>query len=101
MTDLDLSPPKIKYMKLLLNKAWTKRDKVIKFFENISKLTINYFSCVALKTLFSLHCYLLYGPPEVITVEFKTEEFLNSLLNLWKQRFEKNTYDEDVIRLLT
>jgi hypothetical protein len=88
-------------MKLLLNKAWTKREKVIKFFENISKLTINYFSCVALKTLFSLHCYLLYGPPEVITVEFKTEEFLNSLLNLWKQRFEKNTYDEDVIRLLT
>ena len=87
-------------MKLLLNKAWTKREKVIKFYENISKLSINYFSTVALKTLLCINYYILYGPPEVVTVEFNTEEFLISLSNLWKQRFETNTYDEDVFRIL-
>jgi len=93
---------------VFIDKNWEKNEEVCvlkRRFSLINKISettaINYFSCVALKTLFSLHCYLLYGPPEVITVEFKTEEFLNSLLNLWKQRFEKNTYDEDVIRLLT
>jgi hypothetical protein len=91
-----LEPPKIKYIKFLLNKAWTKRAKVEKFFENISKLAVNYFSSVALKALFGIHNYTLYGPPEVLSVNYNVEEYLAFFSNLWKQRFETNNYDEDV-----
>ena len=80
----------------MLNKSWTKKSKIIKFFENISRLPINYLSSVALKCLFSLHSYILYGPTEVLKTEFNLEEFLSSFVNLWKQRFATNIYDNDV-----
>ena len=95
--DPDLEAPKIKYVKFLLNKAWLKKIKIEKFFENLSKLPVNYISSCALKAICALHNYILYGPIEVLKVNFNTEEFLSSFSNLWKQRFETNNYDDDVI----
>ena len=96
LTDQNLEPPKIKYIKCLLNKAWTKKIKINKFFENVSKLHVNYLSSVALKSLFAINSYILFGPPEVLKVSFNIQDFIASFANLWKQRFETNNYDDDV-----
>lgn len=98
LTDKDLNPPKIKYIKSLLEKSWKKKFKISKFFECISRRPVHYLSSVSLKSLYVIHSYFLYGPNEILNMnEFNFEEFMAFFINLWNQRAEKINYDEDVI----
>lgn len=91
-------PPKLKYVKLLVTKAWSKRKKVNKLFINISTRPIHYFSFVALKSLYVLHSYIFFGPPETLNPEnFNLDEFLTFFSNLWSTRYSTGNYDKDEI----
>jgi serine/threonine protein kinase len=91
-------PPKLKYIKLLVTKAWSKRKKVYKLFQNISTRPIHYFSFVALKSLYVLHSYIFLGPAETLNPEnFNLEEFLTFFCNLWSTRYSTGNYDKDEI----
>lgn len=78
-------------------KAWKKREKIIKFYNELANQQIHYISIVALKTTFLLHQYYLNGPPEVLTQDhFNVDEFITVLNGVWTKRLENNDYDEDV-----
>lgn len=97
LTDKDLNPPKLKYIKCLLEKGWKKKFKIAKFFQSISRRPVHFLSSVAIKSLYVIHSYFLYGPIEMLSMnEFNFEEFMLFFINLWNQRSETTNYDEDV-----
>ena len=97
LTDKDLDSPKVKYIKCLLEKAWMKKFKIPKFFESVSRRPVHYLSSVALKSLYAIHSYILYGPSETLYInDFNFPEYINFFINLWNQRAETTNYDEDV-----
>jgi len=86
----------MKYIKFILTKAWKKREKIIKFYKELSNQQIHYISIVALKTIYLLHQYFLNGPPEVLTQDnFNVDEFITDLNGVWAKRCELNDYDEE------
>lgn len=100
LTDKDLNPPKVKYIKCLLEKGWKKKFKITKFFQCVAKRPVHYLSTVALKSMYVIHSYFLYGPLETLSInEFNFEEYLGFFINLWNQRAETSNYDEDVRKM--
>jgi hypothetical protein len=88
------SPPKLKYMKQLISKAWNKRQKITKLYQHILARPIHYNSIVALKTMYILHYYLFYGPNEVLTT-INLDDFLGFFNNIWTSRYTTENYDKD------
>lgn len=89
-------PPKFKFIKNLVTKAWQKRQKVVKVYGNISSRPLHFISSVALKSVYVIHHYLFLGPPETIhPKEFNFEEFLVFFTNLWNSRLNSENYDKD------
>ena len=89
-------PPKFKFIKNLVTKAWEKRHKVIKVYGNISSQPLYFISSIALKSVYVIHHYLFLGPPETIqTKDFNFEEFLTFFINLWNSRLTNENYDKD------
>lgn len=88
--------PKYKYIKLLVNKAWVKRQKVGKLYANIATRPIHYFSFLALKAVYIVHTYIFLGPPETLSPDsFNMDEFLAFFSNLWSTRYSNGNYDKD------
>jgi len=89
-------PPKFKYIKNLVTKAWQKRHKVVKVYGNISSRPLHFISSVALKSVYVIHHYLFLGPKDTIQPkDFNFEEFLVFLINLWNSRLTSGNYDKD------
>lgn len=89
-------PPKFKFIKNLVMKAWQKRHKVVKVYLNISSRPLHFISSVALKSAYVIHHYLFLGPPEVLQPkDFNFEEFLISFINLWNSRLTSENYDKE------
>lgn len=89
-------PPKFKYIKNIITKAWQKRQKVVKVYGNISSRPLHFISSVALKSLYVIHHYIFLGPPETVQPrDFNFEEFLLFFINLWNSRLNSENYDND------
>ena len=91
------SYPKFKYLKLLVMKAWTKKDKIIKFYKSISNGPIHYFSISALRALYAIHHYIFLGPCEVLNPhhEFNLEEFIDFFSQVWTTRYTNKSYESE------
>lgn len=90
--------PKLKYIKYLVNKAWSKRNKIPKLYQNLSSRPVHYLSFVALKSLYVIHHYIYLGPHETMDPSnfgFLLDEFINSFSNLWNTRYQTDNYDKD------
>lgn len=89
-------PPKFKFIKNIVTKAWQKRHKVVKVYGNISSRPLHFISSVALKSVYVIHHYLFLGPSETIQPkDFNFEEFLVFFINLWNSRLTSENYDKD------
>jgi serine/threonine protein kinase len=99
LTQEDLTTyPKLKYIKFLVNKAWTKKFKVYKLFQAISTRPIHYCSYVALKTMYIIHSYIFLGPKEVLIPQnFNIQDFLCFFSNIWYSRYSSANYDKDEV----
>ena len=88
------SYPKFKYLKLLINKGWKKKEKINKFYQSISDAPIHYFSLTALKSLYIIHFYIFLGPKEVLfPKDFVLDDFINFFYEVWSSRFNKKIYE--------
>lgn len=89
-------PPKFKFIKNIVMKAWQKRPKVVKVYINISSRPLHFISSVALKSVYVLHHYLFLGPQETLyPKDFYMEDFLLFFINLWNARLTNENYDKD------
>jgi hypothetical protein len=87
--------PKLKYMKLLIAKAWNKRMKISKFYLYLLAKPIHYHSNIALKLLYVLHYYIFYGPNQAITT-VNLIDFLNFFKETWASRCSNfENFDRD------
>lgn len=88
--------PKFKYLKFLVMKAWTKKNKIVKFYKSISNGPIHYFSIAALKSIYVIHHYIFLGPCETLNpIQFNLEEFIDFFHQVWSTRYTNNSYDTE------
>ena len=84
----------VRYLKLLVTKAYQKPEKVLKFIEGLSKRPIYYNSIVALKSCYILYFYFLLGNKSLFNYD-NLLDFLSVFVNVWKIRFKKSIYEKD------
>ena len=85
------APPKFKYLKSLVLKAWTKKNKIQKFYKNLQNHPIYHLTICALKTVYVLHHYIFLGPFESISPKgFNVDEFVDFFHQVWLTRFNTN-----------
>ena len=90
------SYPKFKYLKLVINKAWKKKEKIIKFYQSISDAPIHYFSITALKSLYIIHFYIFLGPRETLfPKDLVLDDFINFFYEVWSTRFNNKIYENE------
>ena len=88
--------PKFKYLKFLIMKAWTKKNKIVKFYKSISNGPIHYFSIAALKSIYVIHHYIFLGPCETLNpIQFNLEEFIDFFHQVWTTRYTNNSYEAE------
>ena len=89
-------PPKFKYIKNIVCKAWQKRQKIEKIYKNLSTRPLHLISIVALKAIYVLHHYIFLGPTEAFQPkDFDLDEFLIFFINLWNERLINEDYDKE------
>ena len=89
-------PPKFKFIKNIVVKAWQKRQKVVKLYMNLSTRPLHFISNVGLKAVYVVHHYIFLGPSETIQPkDFNLEEFLVFFINLWNARLNNENYDKE------
>lgn len=81
----DSEPDKLSMAKLL-RKAWDKRIKISKFYDNLKKRLVRPNTVVTLKALIVLQKYFIHGPPDALAPIInptQPKDFLFFADNMW------------------
>ncbi|CAG9314063.1 unnamed protein product [Blepharisma stoltei] len=94
--------PDTGYLNKLIEKAWKKPFKISKFYKSLMNRSIDK-GIVAMKALYVLHKYFMFGPRQVLMAEDQINQFLECVQHSWespnKSKKDKQTdYFRDLIK---